>query len=644
MIRLASLFSDHAVLQCEKPLPVWGWCDPPGTRVSVQLAGHKAETVSDPDGRFEATLPALSSGGPYELRVEGGGANCVARDVLLGEVWFCSGQSNMEWPVHLSQNADTEIAAANHPNLRLFTVEKMALPETPEDVTGRWAPCTPDAVRLFSAVGYFFGRDLQRALDVPVGLINSSWGGTRIEAWMSRSALAADPELHPDLEAYEQAPTNVDAVLAYADWLSRLPDDPVKREQRYMRPDPGNEGFGFGWASSTCDGAKWQTMNLPGRWQDHGHDFNGALWFRREVTIPAAWAGRDLALHLGAIDKHDITYFNGEQVGATSWETNAPWAVPRCYTVPGRLVQPERAVIAVRVFSYAWHGGITGPANMMTLRPVDDATARPIALTGAWRYRIEHVFGRIEPPQAPLGAGNPNSLHILYDSMLAPLLPCAIRGAIWYQGESNTGASWRYRRLLPRMIADWRQAWKQEDLWFLIVQLANFNPSPTSSDKSAWAELREAQTMALALPHTGLAVAIDIGDELDIHPRNKQEVGRRLALCALAQTYGRPVDYSGPRYTSWLAKDAAAHILFEHTGKGLSTADGGPVRGFDIASHDRVFHAAEATLAGNEVIVQSTAVTKPAAVRYAWADSPVCNLTNSAGLPAVPFRTDDWSD
>ncbi len=644
MIRLASLFSDHAVLQCEKPLPVWGWCDPPGTHVVVQLAGHTVEAVSGPDGRFEATLPALPAGGPYELRVEGGGATCVARDVLLGEVWVCSGQSNMGMPVHSSQNADAEISAANYPSIRLFTVERMALPETQEDVTGRWAPCTPNSVRLFSAVGYFFGRDLQRTLGVPVGLIHSSWGATRIEAWMSRSALAADPELHDDLKAYEQALANVDAAFAYADWQARLPSDPVEREQRYMRIDPGNEGITLGWANPTCDETMWRTMNLPCHWQQYGHNFNGVFWFRREVDIPAAWAGRDLALHLGAIDKHDTTYFNGEQVGATSWETNAPWAVPRCYTVPGRFVQRGRAVVAVRVFSYAWDGGIIGPASMMTLHPADDATAAPIALSGPWRYRIEHNFGRIEPPQQPLGAGNPNSPHILYDSMIAPLLPYAVRGILWYQGESNTRAPWRYRTLLPRMINDWRQAWNQEDLWFLIVQLANFWPSSPTRVKNPWAHLREAQTMALALPYTGLAVAVDIGDELDIHPRNKQEVGRRLALCALAQTYGRPIDYSGPRYTSWRAQGAAAHILFEHTSNGLSTADGGPLRGFAIAGDDRIFHAAEATLAGNEVIVQSAAVTKPAAVRYAWADSPVCNLTNSAGLPAIPFRTDDWPD
>jgi sialate O-acetylesterase len=390
-------------------------------------------------------------------------------------------------------------------------------------------------------------------------------------------------------------------------------------------------------------------MQAPGSWQGAGLNYNGVVWFRRDVDVPAAWAGKDLVLNLAPCDKHDTTYFNNVEVGGIGLENPDAWKTPRCYRIPGRLVKAGRNVIAVRIFSYVYAGGFMGSPAEMKLDPPDGAAGQtPIMLHGDWRYQVEHNFGPITPValQAPLGPGNQNSPYSLYNGMIAPLIPYGLRGAIWYQGESNASRPSEYRTLFPAMIRCWRDEWKQGDFPFLLVQLANYMAANAHPVESQWAELREAQALALKLPNTGMAVAIDIGDAADIHPKNKQEVGKRLAAWGLNAFYGRKdVVPSGPLYAGMAVEGNRIRIRFEHVAGGLVVRGGGPLTGFAIAGPapdglPRRFVWADAVVDGETVVVSSPAVPDPTAVRYAWANNPACNLYNAAGLPAAPFRTD----
>jgi sialate O-acetylesterase len=414
-------------------------------------------------------------------------------------------------------------------------------------------------------------------------------------------------------------------------------------EQKNTVVDTGNEGVGRGWAGPELDDSDWKTMELPQYWEKAGLDVDGAIWFRRTLEIPADWTGRDLVLTLGSIDDFDTTYFAGAQVGATGRETPGYWSHPRRYTLPGSAVRAGRTVIAVRVFDRAGEGGFGGPASAMRLELAAGDGAQPILIAGTWRYQIERGVPSVTPdwgsqPVAPDQQGAPTTL---YNAMIAPLTPYAIRGAIWYQGENNAGRAFQYRTLFRALIRDWRRAWGLGDLPFDFVQLANFMARPEQPGESEWAELREAQAMALVEPNTGMATAVDIGEAGDIHPLNKQEVGRRLALVALARTYGQAIEYSGPVYRSHAAKGAKVRLRFDHAA-GLAPRDGTAIKGFAVAGGDRHFVWAQALIDGDSIVVWSDTVPKPVAVRYAWADNPDANLVNGAGLPAPPFRTDDW--
>ena len=624
-MKLASLFSDHMVLQQGTPVPVWGWA-PAGTAIAVEIAGVHAKGVAGPDGRWLAKLPPLSPGGPFELKAN----EILYRNVMIGEVWLCSGQSNMEMPVQEVFDAEQEIAAAHCPLIRLLKVPHQAVCTPSPDVETCWEVGSPQTIKAFSATAYFFARNLQHRLQIPIGLIQSCWEGTPAEAWTSRDGLVADPHFKKIIENYEQ---NLDT------YSSRQTEYKVRLNayKNGLVEDPPNRGFPQGWAAPgtpTCD---WKDIQVPGYWQRSGHHFNGVLWFRREVDIPAAWAGRDLTLCLGACDKFDMTYFNNVQVGSLWIDQPAAWCTPREYAIPGILVKAGRNVVAVRIFSHWYSGGFTGPASEMTLTLAANSNELQLHLSGTWQCKVEHHHGLFEKP---LGPGNAHTPAVLFNGMIHPLLPYAIRGILWYQGEANTGAAYRYRHLFPRLIQDWRNHWNQERLPFLFVQLST-RPAPcTETAESEWAELREAQQMALRLPDTGMAVAIDIGD-ITGHPRNKQEIGRRLALSALGAVYDFELDYSGPLYQSHQIEGAHIQIMFRHVGAGLFSKDG-ELKGFSIAGGDRKFVWADARIEGDTVVVASADVKEPVAVRYAWHDCPVCNLYNKAGLPASPFRTDDW--
>jgi sialate O-acetylesterase len=381
-------------------------------------------------------------------------------------------------------------------------------------------------------------------------------------------------------------------------------------------------------------------MELPASWQNRGLDFSGVLWFRKELELPAGWHGKELRLAIGATDKGDVTYFNNVQVGSITMDDRQDsWCLLRTYAIPANLVKTGKNVIAVRVRSDKYDGGMIGPAEAMHLSCPALPESSSIPLTGVWQYAVENNYGKIVIPAIPPGPDNPNSPSVLFNGMISPLIPFAIRGAIWYQGESNADRAVQYRTLFPAMIQDWRTQWNQCEFPFMFVQLANFRTQAVTPVESSWAELREAQTMTLRLPDTGMAVAIDIGEALDIHPQNKQDVGLRLALNALAQTYRQQVSYSGPMFKNMTRTGKTLELHFDHVNGGLECR-GEKLLGFTIAGADRKFVWADAKISGDTVIVSSPEIAEPEFVRYAWADNPACNLYNTAGLPAVPFRSD----
>jgi sialate O-acetylesterase len=607
--------------------------------VEVKLGPYGATGLSNADGKFSVRLPPMPAGGPFKLEVSEpeSGESVASTDVMVGEVWLASGQSNMEWTVEqLGPAGMKAVEEPDDPLLRMFTVPRNAVLGGRAEAPSAWQRLQHPASRGFSAVACFFAKRLREDLGVTVGILNASWGGTPIETWIGRNWLNRNPFTKPMLARYED---NINSSAYWSGLGTFL--------KNVFPADPGNTGERDGWAVSDAaaeeEEEEWREAEMPNPWLAFGHAGSGVFWFRKTVTIPAAWAGRELSLQLGALDKQDITYFNGVRVGSTGkgFEEDH-WNTLRHYRIPGDLVKPGPTTIAVRVYSFVYQGGMIGPAEAMKLCPAD-APADAVPLTGTWRYRMDHDLGVVTPPAPPFGPGNPNTPHILFDSMIGPLVPCALRGAIWYQGESNADNADAYKTLLTDLIRNWRADWGQGDFPFLIVQLANFRAPAAYQHESTWARLREAQLQTLAEPGTGLAVTIDIGEAANVHPGNKQDVGERLARWALAQTYAKPIVSSGPLYRSMTIEGANIRLHFDHAAGGLAVKGGGSLKTFVIAGPDRRFHPAEAIIKGETIVVSSLHVRDPLAVRYAWADNPDgCNFMNGAGLPASPFRTDCW--
>jgi sialate O-acetylesterase len=619
---LSPIFSDHMVFPRELKAPVWGWTTP-GAKVTVAMGEQRAEATAGEDGRWQALLGPFAAGGPFTLEVAGP-QKVTLSDVLCGDVWVCSGQSNMQWGVGGSVNAEKEIAEANYPQMRLLTVPCVTAFEPRDTFQGSWQVCSPGTIGGFTAVGYYFGRHLHKELGVPIGLINSSWGGTIAEAWVSSQALRTMPDFLP---AFSQQEALVEAIRSGAyNYEAEL-------ERWWAANDPGS-AEGKALSAVDLDTAAWKTMELPAGWEQAGlPKFDGVVWFRRDFEAPADWAGKACTLHLGPIDDNDTTFLNGTRVGATS-----NWQVPRDYAVPAGVVKAGRNIIAVRVLDTGGAGGIYGKPEDLRLEPQGGGAA--LALKGSWRYRDSVPLAQTKPVPQRLDTGNPNQVSVLFNAMVNPLVPFGIRGAIWYQGESNAGRGEQYARLLPTLISDWRARFGVGDFPFLIVQLANFMAVDAEPKNDAWPQLREAQWLTTkAVPNTALALAIDIGDAADIHPRNKQDVGLRLALGALALSYGKQIEYSGPVYRDVLIEGGKVRVRFDHLGGGLAAKGDSQVKGFAIAGADGRFVWADATIDGESVLVWSAEVPAPRAVRYAWSNNPVCNLYNQAGLPAVPFRT-----
>lgn len=626
-VRLASPFGDHMVLQQGRPVPVWGTAAP-GEKVTVAFAGQKVSTIADATGRWRINLKKLkASATPRELVVTSGNPksgieNQKFSDVLVGEVWLCGGQSNMERQLGLRSgqkpivNWEAAVAAADLPLIRQFYVP-LRTADTPQAATaGAWTVCSPATAPDFSAVGFFFARDLFRARGVPVGIIHSAYGGTPAEAWTSREGLAAFPEFIEQLDQAKNAA--VDPAKAREEFLAKL-------GAWFRANDPGSGTHP--WSAGGLDTSGWETMQLPVLWEEAGHpDWDGVAWFHRTFDLPAGWAGRDLILHLSAIDDDDTTWVNGTEVGTTTL-----YNAQRSYRVPAAALKATGNEITVRVLDTGGGGGIWEPHLRFELVPADGA-GTPLPLAGPWQVKFSAPLAGLPRPPQDLTAAKSNQPAVLYNAMIAPLVPYALRGATFYQGENNAGRARQYRTLFPAMIADWRKQWGQGDFPFLFVQIAPFQGQPP--------EIREAQLIAWHnTRNTAMVVTLDVGDAKDIHPADKGPVGARLALAARALAHGEKLEYSGPVYLKLTVADGRAVLRFTHRGGGLVAQDG-PLTGFTLAGADGVFHPATAEIAGDTVVVTSPAVAAPVAVRYGWANVASGNLFNAEGLPASPFRTD----
>lgn len=633
-IKMFPLFTDNMVLQQNTKAPIWGEAKA-GKNVKVTTSwNNRTYTVkADSKGRWRIDVETPSAGGPYEVSVSDGNP-VVLRDVMIGEVWLCTGQSNMQMPMegwNIKMNAEEIASSATTTNVRLMhidnAVSQLPTAELPKQ-KHTWEKCSPETVKSFSATGYFFGKNLAASRGVPVGLIMTCWGGTDIESWMSGKALSEVPGFK----------TVVDEIVN--DKLT-----PAEHETKYLAElndwftTTGKKEGSVGadgkvlWAAPDYDDTAWQLLPQPLKIDEVGYtSFDGVVWYRKTVDVPAAWQGKELKLELSTIDDIDVTYFNGQAVGHTE---TCP--VKRVYTIPADMVKAGRAVIAVRVLDVGSAGGLRGNADNMALSCGSDR----MSLGGEWRMKLASDLNAVaKVPVNPVD--NPFIPTVLYNAMIRPLVPYAVRGAIWYQGENNAPRAYRYRDLLPQMIASWRNDWNSQ-FPFLIVQLANYMQRKDQPAESEWAELREAQLLTSeTVAGSGLAVAVDVGLADDIHPTDKQTVGQRLSLVARRVAYGENIASSGPLYQSHKIEGGAIRLTFAHADGGLKARDGGKLTGFAIAGADHKFHWADARIEGNDIVVSSADVPMPLAVRYAWADNPDCNLYNGAGLPASPFRTDAW--
>jgi len=630
-IHLPSIFDNNMVMQQKTKVPVWGEAEP-GGKVVIQIAGLEASAIVSDDGNWRTSINSPEAGGPYELKIIGQ-KTITYKNVMFGEVWLASGQSNMQMPFAdwgKINNYKQEIAEAKYPDIRLFQA-KHVMSNTPlkEIQADGWKECSPETIAEFSATAYFFGRYLYKKLKVPIGIIHSSWGGTVVEAWTSGKTLADFPEFDKPIQylTSPKSPDN-DIFKVHRETL-KLWQDKINK-QIYQA-----KSVKQGWQNPDYNDKNWKTMNVPGTWESQGLDFDGIVWFRKAVKLPDSWLGQDINISLGPINDFDITWVNGEKIGS-----EALVSIPRNYIIPASLIKDGKMTIAVQILDIGNSGGMYGHKNQIY---INNQSGDTLSLAGLWHFKTDPFQPKIEQmPVLPTIMEGPNRPTVLFNAMISPILTYAIKGAIWYQGESNAGRAYQYRKLFSSMIRDWRSYWKQGNFYFLFVQLANFQEHKTKPSDDAWAELREAQLMALKEPNTGMAVAIDIGDAKDIHPKNKQEVGRRLALNALKLAYDKNIENSGPIYKSMSIEGNKIRLSFEHADSGLMIKNGTKLKGFAIAGKDKKFKWAKAKIDGNSVVVWNSSIKQPVAVRYAWQSNPVCNLYNKAGLPASPFRTDQW--
>ena len=600
-VTLPKLISDKMVLQRDVDLDIWGWADP-GTWITVRFNGAYYESQTGSDGRWTVTLPPQPAGGPYLMEVN----EISIRDVLVGDVWLCSGQSNQETPIQRLTEMFPEINVADNNMIRHYKVPTQdSKEELKEEIAGnvRWISGTASEIMSWTALAYFYAQEAYAKTGVPQGMLVSSLGGSEIESWISQEHLKEFPRLILDKEA----------LAAFNEANS-------------------DKGAGV-WNKADFDDSDWATMQMPGTWRENGLDVRGTVWMRKDFDVPSEMAGRHARLSMGTLVHNDQVFVNGVFVGSTGYEYP-----PRRYHIPAGVLREGKNTIAVR------HNAPGGNGEFVKDKPykvIGDAAV--IDLTGTWKYKVgtdmSEAFQYADRLKNRKNVGSG-----LYNGMIWPIRNYKVCGTIWYQGESNAGRSHEYGALMSALIDNWRELWEMPDMPFLLVQLPNFMQKYPHPTDSGWARIREAQLNAFkTIPNTALAVNYDVGEWNDIHPLNKKTVAQRLFLGARKVVYGEKLTCSGPVYKDMKIEGNKIIITFTEIGKGLAIKDGKVLKHFAIAGEDRKFVWADAVIKGNTVVVSSKDVPAPVAVRYAWADNPDdANLINKEGLLASPFRTDDW--
>ena len=615
---VSPLFGDNMVLQRGKANVMWGWSEP-GDHIQIKIGEQTASAVAGADRRWQVKIQPPPAGGPYIIKITGR-ETVELHNVLVGDVWLCGGQSNMQLPLRFARNGPEEVKAANYPDIRFFSVTGHPAYRHSDVIEGTWKVVSPETADWISAVGYYFARKLQHEIHVPIGLVVDALGGTPAEAWTSADTLRP---LH-----------DFDVPLAEVQRLAaeRAPEYGNYVMHWYDEYDIGLKG---NWAAPELDDSTWKSIDIPGGFSGLGvPDTPAVAWFRKEIVLPDPLPEGRAVLFLGSVERMDTAYVNGKFVGASAWVEN-----PRVYPLGEGLLKPGRNILAIRVLKTKPDGGFLGKPEELHLMLGDKSS---IPLAGQWKGKLS-VDAR--PPQLlPIAYENwPVMPAVLYEGMLKPIAPLSITGALWYQGEQNSPRGFQYRRILPVMIADWRKLFGQGDFPFYIVSLPAFKPrSATPVDGDEWTETRESQALtAASVPNSCLAVTIDTGDADNIHAKDKQPVGERLALCALANHYGKKVVDSGPTLKSVDRHPGAIRLHFAHTDGGL-VVKGTKLEEFAIAGEDRKWYWADAQIKGKTILVSSPLVPSPKEVRYAWQSNPAATLFNGAGLPAGPFRTDTW--
>ena len=622
-VKLPKLVSNGMVLQRDAGVKIWGWASN-GEKIAIQFIGATYNTVADSEGNWEITLSKMKAGGPYEMKIDGTNSITVS-DILIGDVWICSGQSNMQYS--LGGSADLypdEIAGSENPNIRQFGVfGGFNIDENQTDFRrGSWQSANPQSVLRFSAIAYFFARKLYDEYKVPIGLISNAVGGSSAEAWISEESIKEFPSYWEAVQRYKKP--------GYMDRINEMDNERVNNWNKEVKENDEGHKNGHNWFNPDINISDWGTMHVPGYWADTEiGNINGIVWFRRQFNVPANMAGKQVSLKFGRIADADSVMINGKFIGSTGSQYSE-----RNYRIPEGLLKEGTNTIIVKITNYIRHGGFV-PGKHYEI----STESNTINLEGDWKVKVGSVASdqledRLFTGKIPTG---------LFKGLIAPLLNYKIKGAIWYQGESNTSRAFEHYDLFKLLIKDWRQNWNQGDFPFLFVQLPNFTEVNIESTKYDWAIFRESQLKALNIPNTGMAVTIDVGEFNDIHPKKKKPVGERLALAAQKIAYGNNnVVYSGPKYKSMELNGKEATLSFDFIGSGLISSDGKELSNFEICGIDNNWANANAKIENNKIVVWNNSITQPVAVRYAWANDPEgINFYNKEGLPASPFRTSD---
>ena len=619
-VRLPQLVRDSMILQRDAKVKIWGWASPK-EKIQISFQNKKYKTTADENGNWNVLLAPMKAGGPYTMKIDAKN-HIVLNNILIGDVWICSGQSNMvhQMALHSVRYAD-DIVNANYPEIRQFWIPMLTDLQKPYDdlPPGYWKSANPVDVLQFSAVAYFFAKKLYEKYHVPIGLINSSVGGPSIQSWMSEESLKNIPSIFSTIEKNKDT--------AYVNSINR---NAVLKNAAIKRPQDKGLNAAKPWYDTSYIPVGWRNINVPGYWEDQGiRNLDGIVWYQREIDVPSSMTNAPAKIFLGRIVDADFVYLNGKLIGNTTYQYPQ-----RRYKIPNGLLKSGKNLLVIRIINYAGKGGFV-PDKPYSLIANGDT----IDLKGTWQYRVGSVFS---PYQNSIpGFSYEYQPTALYNAMIAPLLNYTIKGFLWYQGEGSINEVSEYGKRLTTLINDWRDKWQEGNLPFLYVQLPNFGDMQYKPVESSWAELREEQLKTLSVPNTAMAVAIDLGEWNDIHPDRKKEVGERLALAAEKLAYGENIVYSGPIYQSSTIDTNKIKITFTNVGSGLITNDGEELSEFAIAGPDKKFVWAKAKIDGDKIIVWSDDIANPMYVRYAWADNPVNpNLYNKEGLPASPFATD----